>query len=268
MAAEKEANQIISPENESVRSGPIVVCRCAEGKILPSDSVAGICDRLASDGRQFSVVSDLCKLAAKKDPLLAELASAGGLTVVACFPRVVRWLFHSAGATLGPDVKLLNLRTGRTDQIEAELARSSSAGGEDDPSPAVSFSSTMSDNYDREWIAWFPVVDYDRCRNCKQCMNFCLFGVYNLDDAGKICVANPRGCKTNCPACARMCPHGAIMFPKFGQPPINGQDVPPDWKPSEESDRLAGMTGCDLMTALRLRGIFSEDQPGRTEDAG
>ena len=29
-----------------------------------------------------------------------------------------------------------------------------------------------------EWKPWFPVIDYDRCTNCMQCLSFCLFGVY------------------------------------------------------------------------------------------
>ena len=27
------------------------------------------------------------------------------------------------------------------------------------------------------WKPWFPVIDYDRCTNCMQCLSFCLFGV-------------------------------------------------------------------------------------------
>jgi len=60
---------------------------------------------------------------------------------------------------------------------------------------------------------WYPVIDYSRCANCKQCSQFCLFGVYELDEAGKVTVASPDNCKPGCPACSRICPRGAIMFP-------------------------------------------------------
>ncbi|NQT21422.1 MAG: hypothetical protein HQ592_17075 [Planctomycetes bacterium] len=60
---------------------------------------------------------------------------------------------------------------------------------------------------------WHPVVDYSRCVNCAQCMQFCLFGVYELDDADKLIVRNPNNCKPGCPACSRICPSGAIIFP-------------------------------------------------------
>ena len=26
----------------------------------------------------------------------------------------------------------------------------------------------------KEWLPWFPVIDYDRCTNCMQCLSFCL----------------------------------------------------------------------------------------------
>jgi Pyruvate/2-oxoacid:ferredoxin oxidoreductase delta subunit len=74
-----------------------------------------------------------------------------------------------------------------------------------------------------EWAAWFPVIDYDRCAGCKQCANFCLFGVFSTD--GGVRVATPAACKTNCPACARMCPQAAIIFPHYPTGPINGQEA-------------------------------------------
>ena len=78
------------------------------------------------------------------------------------------------------------------------------------------------------WIPWFPVIDYDRCTNCKQCLSFCPFGVYSLDEDDNVAVTEPENCKNNCPACARVCPSLAIMFPKFGDRPINGDDVKPE----------------------------------------
>ncbi|OGF48772.1 MAG: hypothetical protein A2044_03900 [Candidatus Firestonebacteria bacterium GWA2_43_8] len=62
---------------------------------------------------------------------------------------------------------------------------------------------------------WYPVVDYSKCRNCKKCLEFCVFGVYSLGEKKKINVENPGKCKPGCPACSRVCPHGAIMFPHY-----------------------------------------------------
>jgi Pyruvate/2-oxoacid:ferredoxin oxidoreductase delta subunit/ribosomal protein S14 len=62
---------------------------------------------------------------------------------------------------------------------------------------------------------WYPVIDGSRCVNCQHCLQFCLFGVYESDARGKVQVRNPDLCKTGCPACARICPQSAIMFPLY-----------------------------------------------------
>ena len=62
---------------------------------------------------------------------------------------------------------------------------------------------------------WYPVVDGTRCVNCQHCLQFCLFGVYELDAEGMLSVGNPEQCKAGCPACARICPQSAIMFPLY-----------------------------------------------------
>lgn len=62
---------------------------------------------------------------------------------------------------------------------------------------------------------WYPVVDYDACTNCMECLDFCLFGVYGVDHAGTLRVVQQDECRTDCPACSRVCPVGAIVFPKY-----------------------------------------------------
>jgi Pyruvate/2-oxoacid:ferredoxin oxidoreductase delta subunit len=62
---------------------------------------------------------------------------------------------------------------------------------------------------------WYPVLDGSRCVNCQHCLQFCLFGVYELDAEGRVAVCNPDQCKPGCPACSRICPQSAIMFPLY-----------------------------------------------------
>jgi NAD-dependent dihydropyrimidine dehydrogenase PreA subunit len=69
---------------------------------------------------------------------------------------------------------------------------------------------------------WYPIVDYGRCGNCLECLNFCLFGVFNLDQSGRLVVEQPDACRNGCPACARVCPSGAIIFPQHANPAIAG----------------------------------------------
>jgi len=64
---------------------------------------------------------------------------------------------------------------------------------------------------------WYPVIDGSRCINCRHCLQFCLFGVYELNAAGQVEVRNPDQCKPGCPACARICPQSAVMFPLYEQ---------------------------------------------------
>lgn len=63
---------------------------------------------------------------------------------------------------------------------------------------------------------WYPVLDRERCIQCRNCLQFCLFGVYGEAD-GQVTVVTPDACKPGCPACARICPRGAIMFPLYDE---------------------------------------------------
>lgn len=69
---------------------------------------------------------------------------------------------------------------------------------------------------------WYPVIDYSRCTNCMECIDFCLFGVYGIDKAETILVEQPDNCRKGCPACSRVCPENAIIFPQHKTPAIAG----------------------------------------------
>lgn len=72
---------------------------------------------------------------------------------------------------------------------------------------------------------WYPVIDYSRCTNCLECLDFCLFGVYGVDGLDRILVENQDSCKKGCPACSRVCPEQAIIFPDYKSPAIAGAPV-------------------------------------------
>ena len=69
---------------------------------------------------------------------------------------------------------------------------------------------------------WYPVIDYARCTNCMECIDFCLFGVYGIDNVETILVEQPDNCRKGCPACSRVCPENAIIFPQHKTPVIAG----------------------------------------------
>jgi len=109
-------------------------------------------------------------------------------------------------------------------------------------------------NTAQSWKPWFPVIDYDRCTNCMQCLSFCLFDVYGVDEDQQIEVQNQDNCKTNCPACSRVCPEVAIMFPKYSSSPING-DLVSESDLSREKMKvdISSLLGGDIYASLRNR---------------
>lgn len=72
---------------------------------------------------------------------------------------------------------------------------------------------------------WYPVIDFSRCTNCMECIDFCLFGVYGVDGAETILVEQPDNCRKGCPACSRVCPENAIIFPQHKTPAIAGAET-------------------------------------------
>jgi len=72
---------------------------------------------------------------------------------------------------------------------------------------------------------WYPVIDFGRCTNCMECIDFCLFGVYGVNNTETILVEQPDNCRKGCPACSRVCPENAIVFPQHKTPAIAGAAV-------------------------------------------
>jgi len=99
----------------------ILYCRCAYAQVVPAAVKDDVLAGLAAAGRGVEMVPDLCEMAARRDPHLAELARGDRpLRIAACWPRAVRGLFALADAPLPETgVDILNMRT---DSAEAVLA--------------------------------------------------------------------------------------------------------------------------------------------------
>ncbi|TDU73232.1 Pyruvate/2-oxoacid:ferredoxin oxidoreductase delta subunit [Prosthecobacter fusiformis] len=112
-----------------------------------------------------------------------------------------------------------------------------------------------------KWKPWFPVIDYSRCTNCMQCLSFCLFDVYGVSEENKIQVQNNDNCKTNCPACSRVCPEVAIMFPKYQAGPINGDEVSAtDHGREKMKVDISSLLGGDIYSALKDRSAAAKSR--------
>jgi NAD-dependent dihydropyrimidine dehydrogenase PreA subunit len=117
------------------------------------------------------------------------------------------------------------------------------------------------------WKPWFPVIDYRRCTNCMQCLSFCLFDVYGVSGDGKIQVRNQDNCKTECPACSRVCPEVAIMFPKYRHGPINGDQVSTDDIRREAMKvDISALLGGDVYSLLRDRSAKAKSRFSKERD--
>jgi Pyruvate/2-oxoacid:ferredoxin oxidoreductase delta subunit len=117
------------------------------------------------------------------------------------------------------------------------------------------------------WKPWFPVIDYSRCTNCMQCLSFCLFDVYGVSADRKIQVQNQTNCKTDCPACSRVCPEVAIMFPKYRHGPINGDEIQADDLRREAMKvDISALLGGDIYSMLRDRSVKAKSRFSKERD--
>ena len=117
------------------------------------------------------------------------------------------------------------------------------------------------------WKPWFPVIDFDRCTNCMQCLSFCLFDVYGVSKGGQIQVQNHDNCKTDCPACSRVCPEVAILFPKYRHGPIHGGEIQSDDVRREAMKvDISALLGGDIYAALRDRSTKAKSRFSKERD--
>ncbi len=227
----------------------ILYCHCAQARLLSGDGRRAVLERLCASGADFEAVPDLCTLAMRREVLLQKLARASELIVIACHARAVRGLFAAAGATLPEqNVKLLDLRAQPAEEILAALPPA--GGGARDAAQLAAELDTQAGAKP----VWFPVVDFARCTHCMQCRSFCLFGVYGKDADGRLEVQHPENCKPDCPACARVCPELAIIFPRYKESPINGGEITAaDAAREPVKVNVSALLGGDVYAALRQR---------------
>jgi len=170
--------------------------------------VADVTACLTTDGHDVLHTPDLYDLP-EDSPVWANLKGLAGPVAVLGWlhPRALRWLLERRGLD-GSSLPLLNLATCASAE-EACLSLRLPKGS------AGRVETLREDTAPR----WYPVTDLSLCTNCGHCRQFCLFGVYELDEAGQVRVTNPDHCKAGCPACSRICPTSAIMFPLYHQDP-------------------------------------------------
>jgi hypothetical protein len=100
----------------------ILYCHCQYAQVVPPEVKEAVLRKLADSGVAFDAVADLCEMSARQDPSLKRLADGGAVKIAACFPRAVKWLFHTAKADLPLDgAEVLNMRVQSAEEVTAAL---------------------------------------------------------------------------------------------------------------------------------------------------
>jgi len=265
-------SQATAALEEGTSTKKVLYCHCAHTNVIPGETKDAALEELIAAGHEFQAVPDLCQMAAHDDERLADIAAETDVTVLACYPRAVKSLFERTGnpITIGEDgFEILNMREldgeGVVEKLPRPPAEAEKKRGEDLAKAKQDLQEyLLGDAAQSGWMPWFPVIDYDRCTHCGLCANFCIFGVYEVED-GKVRVENPESCKTECPACARVCPETAIIFPKHADSsPINGsegkgdgEDAAVDMNSQMQGDALGFLRGRNR----RARARFARRAP-------
>ena len=102
----------------------ILYCNCTYAKVVPRNVKHAVLRQLSDSGLAFDAVADLCDMSARRDPALKKIVDGGCTKIVACYPRAVKWLFHSAGTSL-PDegITVLNMREDSAADVMRKLVK-------------------------------------------------------------------------------------------------------------------------------------------------
>src|SRR5258706_13694740 len=106
------------------------------------------------------------------------------------------------------------------------------------------------------------------CTIRMQGLSFALLGVDVVDRTRRIEVQNQHNSKTNSPACSRVCPEAAIMFPKYKAGPINGDVVSAaDLNREKMKIDISALLGGDVYSMLRERTLKAQSRFSKERDS-
>jgi NAD-dependent dihydropyrimidine dehydrogenase PreA subunit len=241
----------------------ILFCHCGGERIHP-ETLNTVNEYLEELQVSVTRLADFCGLVANKKNLLAGLFVPGKeYLVIGCYPRTINLLIDQVKEQAGKPERLSHINLVELKPEEAIDRINEFCGAYKDD--AVHREITEGSG----WASWYPVVDYSRCTACGQCADFCLFGVYEKTE-NRVTVVNPAGCKINCPACARICPSTAIIFPKYKNGgAIGGSDeIDEQAEHQRQVQDMESIMGDDLYLALerrkaKRRSIIKEEAMNR-----
>lgn len=243
----------------------ILLCDC-QGGVFDPGSIGEIRSSLEPLNARCLVVSDLCGMVAVNPGKIKEdISGYSELLVIGCYPRTMRLLLKQViGDGINAlTIRYINLQETEPEEVVGQVERFAAGDG----APRI-----MEIREDSGWPSWYPVIDEVRCTICGQCADFCLFGVYEKT-AEAVKVVYPQGCKNQCPACARICPVTAIIFPKYKQGgAIGGSDAIDEVaEQKRQAQDIEAILGNDIYAALQKRkarrnSIIRENEMKRAID--
>ena len=200
-----------------------IVSRGPSGRARTRDFEDALASALRDRGYRVLIVPHIYWM--RRGDAAAEILSAiNGRCAMASwlYPRAAEWTLrflvgHPYPAGAG-DWIFFNL----SDFCSAEECVAVMSASLGDPTSGAAAGIEEIGGHPRE--RWYPVIDGSRCASCGKCMEFCLFEVYGRE-GGVVRVERPDSCKPGCPACARVCPEKAIMFPESPDAAIAGADA-------------------------------------------
>jgi len=201
-APQQVAQSVVGTSPQGEVSGPLglVIDECRRFE-------DGVSAALAERGCRVLLIPHVYHLS-PSHPAVKKLAELRDDLVVASWlpPRPTEWTLRAHGVAEERDLHCFDMHD--FESVEACVAQLEAA------AEGAAVAGSTEETADEAPARWYPVLDYSRCIDCKQCLEFCMFGVYTIED-GKVVATQPDNCKPGCPACARVCAKGAVMFPHY-----------------------------------------------------
>ncbi len=257
----------------------VVVCHCRAG-LVSEKYIDNILAELQFRDVDILELDDLCAIAVNEKSLLKDIAANYPFKIViACYPRAVKSILEQGGIDFGT-YHVMNFRELSAGQILSAIS------GDYKKPPVNKNVTDQVDNTgtgksvynyrfnipagkanhhvnktDLDVPAWYPVIESSSCSLCGKCAKFCMFGVYKIDKKN-LEVTNPLSCKNNCPACARLCPESAIIFPRWPENSVlSGAERGKEVEPVKQDSMIDKLNSRNR----KRKVIFSKDFAGKVE---
>lgn len=227
----------------------IIFCSCG-GEIISGERLKSIKAKLYQSNADITEISDICRLSVIGiDELKAIFSEENEHLIIGCYSRTMKLLLGRLMVNFEElTIQYLNFVELTNEQLYHEIEGFCANSQQENTMREIITSD--------EWPSWFPVIDYSRCTACGQCADFCLFGVYEKTEE-RVSVLYPQGCKNNCPACARICPHTAIIFPKYkhGGAISGSVEIDEMAEQKRQAMDIETILGGDIYSALEQRKL-------------